>query len=118
MRTTGTGMAHHTGFRHTPEDEAARRRWQHPEFTLEGIGLTTGDTFIDVGCGDGFFALPAARRDSLKPPVSGQRSSRREVLPASTTSQTANRRCGWPYERGHDDRMVRGPGLPDSDNLP
>ncbi|KAF5051745.1 Ubiquinone/menaquinone biosynthesis C-methyltransferase UbiE [anaerobic digester metagenome] len=62
MRTTGTGMAHHTGFRHTPEDEAARRRWQHPEFTLEGIGLTTGDTFIDVGCGDGFFALPAARR--------------------------------------------------------
>ena len=61
MRATGTGMAHHTGFRHTPEDEAARRRWQHPESILEGIGLAPGDTFIDVGCGDGFFALPAAR---------------------------------------------------------
>lgn len=55
-------MAHHMGsWRHTPEDEAARRRWQHPESVLEGIGLANGDTFIDVGCGDGFFALPAAR---------------------------------------------------------
>ncbi|WP_292518538.1 class I SAM-dependent methyltransferase [Methanoculleus sp.] len=55
-------MAHHMGsWRHTPEDEAARRRWQHPESVLEGIGLADGDTFIDVGCGDGFFALPAAR---------------------------------------------------------
>lgn len=62
MRATGTGMAHRMGsFRHTPEDEAARRRWQHPESILEGIGLTAGDTFIDIGCGDGFFALPAAR---------------------------------------------------------
>ena len=42
-------------------DEAARRRWQHPESILEGIGLAAGATFIDVGCGDGFFALPAAR---------------------------------------------------------
>ena len=48
-------------WRHSPEDEAARRRWQHPESILEGIGLAPGGTFIDVGCGDGFFALPAAR---------------------------------------------------------
>ncbi len=57
------GMAHHThSWRHSPEDEAARRRWQHPESILERIGLASGDTFIDVGCGDGFFALPAARK--------------------------------------------------------
>ncbi|MDN7012603.1 class I SAM-dependent methyltransferase [Methanoculleus sp. FWC-SCC3] len=47
--------------RHLPEDEAARRRWQHPESILEGVGLKPGSTFIDVGCGEGFFALPAAR---------------------------------------------------------
>ena len=47
--------------RHLPEDEAARRRWQHPESILEGIGLASGSTFIDVGCGEGIFALPAAR---------------------------------------------------------
>ncbi len=55
-------MIHHKhSRRHSPEDEAARRRWQHPESILEGIGLARGGTFIDVGCGDGFFALPAAR---------------------------------------------------------
>ncbi|MDD3857062.1 MAG: methyltransferase domain-containing protein [Methanoculleus sp.] len=55
-------MAHHTyPGRHLPEDETARRRWQHPESILEGIGVEPGSTFIDVGCGEGFFALPAAR---------------------------------------------------------
>ena len=43
------------------EGEATRRRWQHPESILEAIVLTTGAIFVDVGCGDGFFALPAAR---------------------------------------------------------
>jgi ubiquinone/menaquinone biosynthesis C-methylase UbiE len=47
--------------RHSPGDEAARRLWQNPESILERIGLAAGATFIDVGCGDGFFALPAAR---------------------------------------------------------
>jgi len=42
-------------------DEAARRRRQHPESILKEIGIRPGSTFIDVGCGDGFFALPAAR---------------------------------------------------------
>lgn len=42
-------------------DESARRKWQDPESILSDIGLRRGDTFVDVGCGDGFFALPAAR---------------------------------------------------------
>ena len=55
-------LVHHMhSRRHSREDEAARRLWQHPESILEGIGLAPGGTFIDVGCGDGFFALPAAR---------------------------------------------------------
>jgi len=57
MHARGTGMEH---CRHPPGDEA-RRLWQHPESILEGIGLAPGETFVDVGCGDGFFALPAAR---------------------------------------------------------
>lgn len=37
-----------------------RKRWQNPEVILNRIGLKSGFTFLDVGCGDGFFALPAA----------------------------------------------------------
>jgi ubiquinone/menaquinone biosynthesis C-methylase UbiE len=44
---------------HHSEEE--RRKWQDPEAVLAGIGLAEGDVFIDVGCGNGFFALPAAR---------------------------------------------------------
>ena len=47
--------------RRPPVDESARRLWQNPEPILRGIGLAAGATFIDVGCGDGFFTLPAAR---------------------------------------------------------
>jgi ubiquinone/menaquinone biosynthesis C-methylase UbiE len=42
-------------------DEAERRKWQNPESILTEIGLKPGLTFIDVGCGEGFFALPAAK---------------------------------------------------------
>jgi ubiquinone/menaquinone biosynthesis C-methylase UbiE len=42
-------------------DEAERRNWQNPEAILTEAGLKPGMTFIDIGCGDGFFALPAAR---------------------------------------------------------
>ena len=38
-----------------------RRRWQNPEAILAQVGLKTGLTFVDVGCGGGFFSLPAAR---------------------------------------------------------
>jgi ubiquinone/menaquinone biosynthesis C-methylase UbiE len=50
-------MHAHTFF----HDETERRKWQNPEAILAEIGLKPGFTFIDVGCGEGFFALPAAR---------------------------------------------------------
>jgi ubiquinone/menaquinone biosynthesis C-methylase UbiE len=42
-------------------DESERRKWQDPDSILARIGLKPGDTFVDIGCGDGFFTLPAAR---------------------------------------------------------
>lgn len=42
-------------------DDEERRKWQDPEAILAGIGLKPGFTFIDMGCGGGFFTLPAAR---------------------------------------------------------
>ena len=50
------GMHH---FRPARDEE--RRRWQDPEAILKDIGLKSGMTFADIGCGGGFFALPAAR---------------------------------------------------------
>ena len=43
------------------DDEGERRKWQNPEVILAEIGVKRGFTFVDVGCGHGFFALPAAR---------------------------------------------------------
>ncbi len=45
----------------TFDDEAERRSWQNPTHILASIGLKRGMTFLDIGCGDGFFALPAAQ---------------------------------------------------------
>ena len=44
-----------------PADDPERRKYQNPEAILAKIGLKPGMTFVDVGCGGGFFALPAAR---------------------------------------------------------
>jgi ubiquinone/menaquinone biosynthesis C-methylase UbiE len=41
--------------------EGIIRRWHHPQLNLESIGLRSGMVFMDVGCGDGFFTIPAAR---------------------------------------------------------
>ncbi|MBN1244003.1 class I SAM-dependent methyltransferase [Candidatus Bathyarchaeota archaeon] len=41
--------------------EGAIRKWHHPEISLESIGLRSGMTFMDVGCGYGFFTIPAAQ---------------------------------------------------------
>ncbi len=43
-----------------PHNWEERRRWQNPEAILSDIGLKPGDVFMDLGCGDGFFAIPAA----------------------------------------------------------
>jgi ubiquinone/menaquinone biosynthesis C-methylase UbiE len=43
-------------------DDPERRQWQDPEKILSSLGVAPGMVFIDVGCGDGYFALPAARR--------------------------------------------------------
>jgi ubiquinone/menaquinone biosynthesis C-methylase UbiE len=45
-------------YRHDDED---RRKWQNPEAILAEMGLTPGMVFADLGSGEGFFALPAAR---------------------------------------------------------
>ena len=42
-------------------EEALRRRLQSPEVMLKSVGLGAGMVFVDVGCGDGFFSVPAAQ---------------------------------------------------------
>lgn len=42
-------------------DDTERREWQNPEAILAGLGLGAGQVMADVGSGDGFFTLPAAR---------------------------------------------------------
>lgn len=42
-------------------NHAERLLWQNPEVVLSQIGLKPGDTLIDLGAGDGYFSLPAAR---------------------------------------------------------
>jgi ubiquinone/menaquinone biosynthesis C-methylase UbiE len=54
-------LSHIHGGSHT-FDDPGRRQWQNPEAILDGIGLKPGMTLADIGCGGGFFALPAARR--------------------------------------------------------
>ena len=51
-------MGCHGGF---SLDEATRRSWYNPEAILKDAGLAAGMIFVDVGCGEGFFSLLAAR---------------------------------------------------------
>jgi len=37
-----------------------RRQWQNPSSILQQIGLRKNDVVVDLGCGTGFFARPAA----------------------------------------------------------
>ena len=41
-------------------NDVERRKWQNPEAILANIGVKPGITFIDVGCGTGFFTIPTA----------------------------------------------------------
>ena len=43
-------------------DDPERKTWQDPGTIFSSIGLSTGMVFIDIGCGEGYFSLPAARR--------------------------------------------------------
>ncbi|RUM88282.1 MAG: methyltransferase, partial [Thermodesulfatator sp.] len=47
--------------KHKLESEE-RRRLLPPEAVLELLELTPGETLVDLGCGPGYFALPAAER--------------------------------------------------------
>ena len=51
-------MSCHGGF---ALEEKLRRTWYNPEAILNEAGLREGMTFVDVGCGDGFFTLLAAQ---------------------------------------------------------
>jgi ubiquinone/menaquinone biosynthesis C-methylase UbiE len=42
-------------------NENERRKWQNPEAILTEAGVKSGLTLMDIGCGAGFFTLPAAR---------------------------------------------------------
>ncbi len=44
-----------------PANDQERLKWQDPERILSQIGLEPDMTFVDVGSGDGYFAIPAAR---------------------------------------------------------
>jgi ubiquinone/menaquinone biosynthesis C-methylase UbiE len=51
-------MVCHGGF---SLDEGTRRNWYNPEAILKDAGLAVGTIFVDVGCGEGFFTLLAAK---------------------------------------------------------
>jgi ubiquinone/menaquinone biosynthesis C-methylase UbiE len=42
-------------------DEADRKKTMDPENILPGAGLKPGMVIVDIGCGQGYFAIPAAR---------------------------------------------------------
>jgi ubiquinone/menaquinone biosynthesis C-methylase UbiE len=51
-------MGCHGGF---SLDEAVRRTWYNPEEILSSSGLKKGMTFADIGSGEGFFSILAAK---------------------------------------------------------
>ena len=74
-------------------DETQRRQWQNPEAVLTEIGLKPGDTFADIGCGAGFFTLPAARIVGPKGKIFGldsQKSSIEEIIKKATAEGLTN----------------------------
>jgi ubiquinone/menaquinone biosynthesis C-methylase UbiE len=59
MKINGSGRPSMSHWHYA--DETERRKWQDPEALLAEIGLRAGMIFMDIGCGEGFFTLPAAR---------------------------------------------------------
>ncbi len=52
-------------------DESDRRKTMDPDAILMKAGLKPGMTLVDIGCGQGYFALPAARIAGPKGKVYG-----------------------------------------------
>jgi len=53
-------MADDSGHRHEHAGRSSRA-YLSAEMVIAGTGLKAGDTFLDVGCGDGYYSLEAAR---------------------------------------------------------
>ncbi|KYC52071.1 MAG: tRNA wyosine derivatives biosynthesis protein Taw2 [Candidatus Methanofastidiosum methylothiophilum] len=47
-------------------DSPERRKILPPEETLNMIGVTNNDIFIDIGCGIGYFSIPASKSVGIK----------------------------------------------------
>jgi ubiquinone/menaquinone biosynthesis C-methylase UbiE len=43
-------------------DDPDRKQWQDPDHIFRLIGLSKGMVFVDLGCSEGYFAIPAAHR--------------------------------------------------------
>lgn len=54
-----------------------RRKWQNPESILESIKAPLDGILVDIGCGPGFFTLPAALRAGNRGTVVGIDASRK-----------------------------------------
>jgi len=52
-------------------DESNRRKIMDPDAILTKAGMKAGMTLVDIGCGQGYFALPAARIAGPKGKVYG-----------------------------------------------
>lgn len=50
------------GKRRFRADDPERKQWQDPDKILLSVGLEKGMVFVDIGCGEGYFALPASRK--------------------------------------------------------
>jgi ubiquinone/menaquinone biosynthesis C-methylase UbiE len=48
-------------FSHKTQQVDIAVKWYHPKLNLENIGLRAGMVFMDIGCGYGFFTIPAAQ---------------------------------------------------------
>ncbi len=57
------------GYKNWPDDE--RKKTQDPVSILSKAGLKPGMTFIDIGCGQGYFSIPAAKLVGHKGQVIG-----------------------------------------------
>lgn len=73
-------------------DEAERRKWQNPDSILAAIGVNRGFTFVDVGCGDGFFTIPAAKMVGKKGRVFALDSDEEAIGSLKTRALTKNLR--------------------------